>query len=481
MGFWDFFKIRKNSKVLELPEGNIKDNQRDKKDNIDVKITSRKDGEYMQYNIVLGVDGQSFEVGEMYSENGQITPIREVAQEIKEALNPMVSTTNKYTLAKARKQAQDDFKLISIKNSFALNPEVSDFIKNYQSDNILDYKQTNKLPKTIDADKIDEEYSYCEGRKLQKRLDKLEKIKSPEDAYENRYDIISFMMDMEEDVPSSAIVAAQIDSLKNGKQLNEETVKAVAKFMEQEFDNEDGALYPVYLKLEEKRVWKAILKELTPYLKDETKQSKELIGILSPLSQYQLPDIPDIKGEFATNTLVKYIMKEMNQRVSINKYNDRFKKYDLQAAMEINNKDKYPDLEHRKEILEFFYARMGSLGQLSYPKQESNGDIEDKKVKYFREFVEETNFKSIDNKESKEFLFLVAQIEKDYIKNGCKSMLQIYNKKEAENQTKNKTSRQEEFHQNMKVENVSGIAKQSVNQQEKDAREVTNDKEITDE
>ena len=42
MGFWDFFKIRKNSKVLELPEGNIKDNQRDKKDNIDVKITSRK-------------------------------------------------------------------------------------------------------------------------------------------------------------------------------------------------------------------------------------------------------------------------------------------------------------------------------------------------------------------------------------------------------------------------------------------------------
>ena len=110
----------------------------------------------MQYNIVLGVDGQSFEVGEMYSENGQITPIREVAQEIKEALNPMVSTTNKYTLAKARKQAQDDFKLISIKNSFALNPEVSDFIKNYQSDNILDYKQTNKLPKTIDADKIDE-------------------------------------------------------------------------------------------------------------------------------------------------------------------------------------------------------------------------------------------------------------------------------------------------------------------------------------
>lgn len=64
----------------------------------------------MQYNIVLGVDGQSFEVGEMYSENGQITPIREVAQEIKEALNPMVSTTNKYTLAKARKQAQDDFK-----------------------------------------------------------------------------------------------------------------------------------------------------------------------------------------------------------------------------------------------------------------------------------------------------------------------------------------------------------------------------------
>ena len=60
-------------------------------------------------------------------------------------------------------------------------------------------------------------------------------------------------------------------------------------------------------------------------------------------------------------------------------------------------------------------------------------------------------------------------------------MLQIYNKKEAENQTKNKTSRKEEFHQNMKVENVSGIAKQSVNQQEKDAREVTNDKEITDE
>lgn len=50
-------------------------------------------------------------------------------------------------------------------------------------------------------------------------MDKLEKIKSPEDAYENRDDIISFMMDMEEDVPSSAIVAAQIDSLKNGKQL----------------------------------------------------------------------------------------------------------------------------------------------------------------------------------------------------------------------------------------------------------------------
>ena len=74
----------------------------------------------------------------------------------------------------------------------------------------------------------------------------------------------------------------------------------------------------------------------------------------------------------------------------------------------------------KDEILSFFHNRIASLGQLFNKKDNS-----------LRKFIETTTLKDEDATETKQFLLLAAQIEKIYITNQCKDLLETTVKRET--------------------------------------------------
>ena len=84
--------------------------------------------------------------------------------------------------------------------------------------------------------------------------------------------------------------------------------------------------------------------------------------------------------------------------------------------MNIQGKDK-------EEILDFLSARMECLGQLHYKGKDGKTRTGRRTL---RKFVEDTDFKDKDDRETKEFLYIIAQIEKEHIKTECIPAIEEY-------------------------------------------------------
>lgn len=129
--------------------------------------------------------------------------------------------------------------------------------------------------------------------------------------------------------------------------------------------------------------------------------------------------------------MLKYFIQEMNQQ-DVEYYTNEIKETDAVLAREVNAR-KYPNLTEQEisEITQFLYARIGSLGQLTYKRVQENNN------KCLRNYIIETDFKHEDNTESKNFLYLVAQIEKEYIQERYGKEIDFYKKKSQEVQDRN--------------------------------------------
>lgn len=265
MGFWDRFNfLKRKDDILALDEGKmnsqktVKDEEEPK---IGVQIRSRANSNNgLDFTINMISDGNYIPVGII--KNGEEVPVKRIAKKLENAINPLVEAKNEYRLTKARDTAKEALKRIADENSILLESSAIQFIEQYSPQSMLDYKELDKLPKTIDWENIPESEKYKKAKMLSNRLEYLqEKIKSPEEAFNDKENIVSFMRQTE-NLPSNPIVVAN-EQLKDGKVLDEQTLLEVAKWTEKINSNsQEGALYSIYLKLEEKRIWKQVAKKL---------------------------------------------------------------------------------------------------------------------------------------------------------------------------------------------------------------------------
>lgn len=457
MGLWDFFRKKevpkldapKNLKQEKEPEREAK-----KEEKIDVHLFPKKVGENaIEYTIVGSRNGENINIGTLHSTetdnsfNGDNSPLKQIVTEIEDTINPILNVNTQHRLDRAKASATESLKDIQSKKlGFVLKKDIMEYIQEYEPSYELikpvDYKKVKKFPKKVDITKLSPSEIFEWGESLYGRLEELEDIKTPKDAYENRDSLIDYMENSEnEKSPLDALINASTESEKDGIELDDYTVERIAEQMEQ-FDNEDGFLYSAYLKLEESRIWKQIQVRIAQY-SNESKDKDTIDGIyqlsnmIEKLDGYELQDTSGVQLE----DIFGYIINEMKQ-LDVKNYIANYKGLDFKLAQTLNTK--YGDMQDLKTILQFLYARMASMGQLSYksnPESKGGGIL--------RDFVINTDFKHEDNEESKRFLLLVSQIEKEYIKNECMPVIEAYMQAKGKQETSSEKGKVQAFKSTM--------------------------------
>lgn len=413
MGLMDFFKRRKN-KTPMLEAGKMNEQQKDQEGvKVDVQIFSRKkEDNSIEYSIVLNVGENSILAGKAFStpedelSKKQHVNLKNIANIIKESIQPLADAKNRYSINRAKQEAKQRIQSMANIEGVILTDEIMQYIDLYRNPIVNQQVNSEDKRKQMDA-------------KDASRLQELESIKTPEDAFEHKDSLIAYMQRTEK-VPINPIIEANIKSLKEGKQLDPKTITAIAQNMKK-LGNEDGLLYSAYLKIEEKRVWRQLQTRLAQYSNNSGDEKVigeiyKLSGIIDELDKYELPN----RGEGHSQGLLKYMIDEVRQ-TDITDYIENAKDKDILLARTINTK--FTGIQDKTNMLQFLYARMGSLGQLSYKSALQGNDV-------LRNFVANTDFKHEDNTETKQFLLTVANIEKENIQNKYKTNSVTNNKTE---------------------------------------------------
>jgi hypothetical protein len=292
------------------------------------------------------------------------------------------------------------------------------------------------LPKKIDLEKITPKQAEKYGKLAKRRLEILESINTPDDAYEDIDNLVEFMQE-QDNTPENPVVEANQQSCKDGTSLNFDTVIKISKKMENtkskgsKLYNEDGVLYSAYLKIEERRIWKQMQNSLLEY-------SKEHEGIM-PI--YNLTETIKEKENIATPTkgnvsfdIFQHIINEVNELNNSTKKSyslniENYVKNVLMSDSKLSNaiESKCQDMEGKDDILEYLDARKMCLGQLSKSSQKES----------LREFVADTDFKDPDNTETKKFLLIVAKSEKQYIQENYDKLIEEYEKNNSKTKENN--------------------------------------------
>lgn len=439
MGLMDIFK--RKDKVKSLPEARNISNF-DKKENNDVeknkeetkiRVFSRRVGNDTEYSIEMISDKGNINIGNMFVKTDienqkDDMSFKEIVREIEMAINKMKTAKNVEELGIAKQYIKEKLENLSTKNvQFQLDRNVVGYIDNYNiKEEKIEYGKIDRLVETV-RDMSPAEIIRL-GEQLSNRVDELDSIKTPEDAYRNKDSLITYMKEKEK-VPENPVIDANIQSIQEGKQLDESTVLSIAKEMEQ-IKNEDGALYSAYLKLEEKRVLKQIQKVITEYNLSTSYTDIAEIRETNKVIRHIKGQIDTTKGGFSPEIL-DYIIKTIKEE-DIASYTINCKKGDSELYNKVKNE---MNIERRdkESILDFLSARMECLGQLNYKGKEGKTKTGNSTL---REFIENTNFKDKDDREIKEFLYIIAQIEKEHIKTECMPAIEKYNKTASKEKTK---------------------------------------------
>lgn len=408
-----------------------------KEEAMKVKVFSSRKGSSLVYSIEIFDRDQSVQIAKIVTEeqNKKDVNLKQIVKEMENAIQPLSEVTNPYTLEKIKKVVMEKLEaIVKVNSNLSLNEYGKKYINEYQPQSFFDYGELDKLPRKIDTSRMSPEDLYRYGMQLEKRLNMLDNIKTSEDAYKDKENLVYYMR-QQENVPINPIIDVNLEYAKEGKQLDEELVIKIAKKMEK-FKNEDGSLYSVYLKIEEKRIWKQIEKQLIEYVgnlkyAEEISDIGKISYLMEELNKYELQDV---SGGF-THDILTYMIDEIGDR-DVEDYTRNIKPKDFKLATFINSK---PDIPKRADMIKFLYARMGSIGQLSC-KTFSN-DKNDKQT--LREFIINTDFKHEDATESKQFLLLVAQIEKDYIQREYGKIIDFFKEKEEKEGNKSFKERME--------------------------------------
>lgn len=392
MGFMDIF--RKKSKVRALLDAPQNSDVKVEVNEGKVKVFPKRNGKDIEYDIKMESVKGNINIGTFYNRtNTENKSFKDIVGDIQGIIDAVQTAKRGEELEMAKQLANEKLQAISA-HYIKLEEDIVKYIEEYEPKNI-EYSTLDKFPKVIDVTKMTAEEIIEYGEQLSGRLNKLDSIKTPDDAYEDRVALIGYMKEKEDMIQ-------------------------VAKNMEQSNDNEDGVLYAAYLKLQEKRILKRIRDVMSKYIYNSDIQTvNEGINVNKSVKHID-EEMKNINGGLSSNML-GFIIKSLKEEDK-ESYEKKYKDKDIELCHLIQSEYDLEE-EDKKEILKFLSTRIRCSGQL-YLK--SGSDVQENS---FRNYVANTSFKDKDDNETKEFLYLIAQIEKENIKTVCKPIVDMHDEK----------------------------------------------------
>lgn len=279
-------------------------------------------------------------------------------------------------------------------------------------DTSMNYKKADKLipaKEMVELVGIPEEIIEEVGQEAHKRLEVLESIKSEEKAKEHRYSLEAFMEHEEEPSDREKILLGFIEKL---DELNPEVIIETLKVIEGG-DNKYAKLYPIYLRIQEKRVMKRVQEYLIGLKLKEKVPDGQIEKFLEQLDEQM---IEDLESTDLNELILKFSDKENEQ---IEQYLRTGRKIDFQMLQYINSITDEERPEEKEEVESYLKHRIASVRQV--------GKLFEKFE--LREYVEDTSFKDENDAEQNSFLQAVADIEKKHIFEKYGEILNKYNER----------------------------------------------------
>lgn len=321
--------------------------------------------------------------------------------------NTDIELTNEMTeiLSVCTDKEKRDLEEITVKREVRIEEIIPDIS--------IDYENVDKLVPSkdaIDLSSVSNETIKEVGQEVQERVDELNSIKSEEDARLYKDSLEAFMTHEEIDTDREKILLSFIEKI---DKLDTETIIETLKVIEDK-DIKYSKLYPIYLRIQEKRIMKKVQMYLIGLKSTEKFPDGQIEKFLEILEQQK---IEDIEGNDLNSVMAGFIGNENNE---LEQYIKNDRKVDIDMVKYIRmaevEEEKLPEKE---EILTYLENRIASLRQVgkSFEKFE------------LRTYIEDTGFKDADETEQNIFLYNVAEMEKQHLIAKYGDILDRYNEK----------------------------------------------------
>lgn len=419
MGFFDIFRRKK--KNLALPEATKEyskdaekieeEKKQDEKPDIRMYSYTDEADKNLKYDIKLAIGNEmrtlgTINIGEKDLKFQNPMPIIDFKNRLVEMLQSLGGCNNLHTLTKAKNRIIEKMNDMESKYPQLNWSGVWDYVEQYGTDKFSGYKELRALPRKIDTNQLSPEEITKYGKEAYQVLNKLSSIQTMGDITpETQAFLIACMKNKEKpNDTSNAIVAANRESIENGDKLDKNTILKIAQQWEKiKVKSEDGTLYWGYLKNEEGRVLKTVVRKIGEAMILKSSGDPSVKQDSYEKIAYLEKEVKNIQRKFSPELLGKTIMDFMKGK-EVASYIETCRNNDLALIDEIVNNYSNTELKNKDEILAYLRARVGSLGQVSY-----KGDFKD--TKSLRYFVENTDLKDPDDTQTKKFLLLVARAE----------------------------------------------------------------------
>ncbi len=272
---------------------------------------------------------------------------------------------------------------------------------------LLNYEDLEKrMPQaTVDVNRMPEEDIKEIGQEVTERLEVLNGI-SEADVELYQDSLINFMANKEIDVTNKERILSNY--IKNIQKLDKDTILECLKAMENETGSKENKLYPIYLRIQEKRVISKVQQYLIGLKFKEKNPDGRIEKYLQVLQEQKIDDLNGKDIETIINETEK---REIGER---EEYFNKGRNIDFEMMRYLRQFD--GEDEEKNQILEFLKSRASSLRQFG-----KNDGIK------LREFLENTDYKDEERTEQNWYLYQVAKVEKDYLYSKFGSVLEKYN------------------------------------------------------
>lgn len=411
--------INDTSELIEESPSNISDYEQRKEPVLKVFAERGIYSTKIDYVVELETEeGNLIPIG-IIKEKAEGISLKEIVGEISKVIGSIQTDSDKDDVSKRQEQLKEKMKDLNEKYKVNFTRSMINMVENSSIGSGINYRNfDSSLPKTVDISSLTPEQIVQYGKVLTKRLGILDSIKTPEDAYKAKVSLEAFMKSQETQTANSAIIAANLENLEGTEQvLDVPTIIAFAKKLET-VSNEDGMLYSSYLKLEENRIIRKMQKEISTY-GQQSENSAENSATITSLLEY-LESTKTTTGEDSKGNITSYMIDTL-QGNGIENYAKKLVKNDIRLKVFLQHNP----IEHQAEALDYVVTKMACFGQVvATPESEEY----EEKIRKLRDFIEVTDYKDEDDSESKNFLYTVVQIERDYIKKNYSPILREFQK-----------------------------------------------------